>query len=63
MALCFHDRTFCSAMCLNHHCNRQFTDELHQQAREWWDHDPDNAPIAFSDFSNHCESYQPVGVK
>lgn len=56
---CFKDMTFCSAKCSNTKCKRQFTDELHQQSRDWWEHDPDNAPIAFSDFSKHCVEYQP----
>ena len=61
--ICFKDRTFCSADCKTFSCHRQFTDELHQQARDWWGHDPDNAPVAFSDFSDTCQSYQPIGVK
>lgn len=57
--LCFKDRTFCSAQCKTHICWRHWTDELHEQARRWWDHDPDNAPVAFSDFSKDCEDYKP----
>lgn len=55
----FKDRTFCSAKCSNTNCYRNFTDELHQQARLWWSHDPDNAPVAFSDFSKDCQEYHP----
>lgn len=57
MALCYKDQTFCSSDCKNTTCFRHWTDELHQQAREWWDHDPDNAPVAFSDFSKTCPGY------
>ena len=59
--ICFKDRTFCSADFKTFSCHRQFTDELHQQSRDWWGHDPDNAPVAFSDFSDTCQSYQPIG--
>lgn len=58
--ICFKDKTFCSAMCRNYSCHRHFTDELHMQARDWWDHDPDNVPVAFSDFSDTCPDYKPV---
>jgi len=57
--ICFLDRTFCSAKCRNDTCSRQFTDELHERARKWWEHDPNNAPIAFSDFSRTCKEYLP----
>lgn len=57
--LCFKDQTFCSARCANFDCFRNFTDEVHQQSRQWWAHDPDNAPIAFSDFSDKCSEYRP----
>ncbi len=56
--ICYKDMTFCSAQCRNHNCPRNFTDELHQQAREWWSHDPDHAPVAFSDFSEGCKDYE-----
>ena len=55
----FKDRTFCSAKCRNDTCPRQFTDELQEQARKWWDHDPDHAPVAFRDYSNVCPEYLP----
>ncbi len=57
--ICFKDMTFCSAKCQNTSCFRQFTDELHEQARKWWDHDPEHAPVAFSDFSPKCKEYIP----
>ena len=56
--ICFLDRTFCSAPCRNHNCHRNYTDEIHEAARRWWDHDPDNVPVAFMDFSKTCEEYQ-----
>lgn len=56
----YKDRTFCSAKCLRTTCPRNFTDEVQQAAREWWSHDPDNAPVAFLDFSPKCPDYQPV---
>lgn len=57
MALCFKDRTFRSAKCRNDTCPRQFTDELHEQAREWWG--GDGAPVAFMDYSKTCPEYKP----
>lgn len=57
--ICFRDMTFCDADCANWHCFRNFTPERKAEARQWWNHDPDNAPIAFSDFSNDCLDYQP----
>jgi hypothetical protein len=53
----YRDMTFCSAVCDNKLCFRQFTKEVNEKAREWWSHDPDNAPIAFSDFSGTCPVY------
>ena len=53
----FKDRTLCSAKCRNDTCPRQFTDELQEQAREWWGHE--GAPVAFSYFSKECKDYRP----
>lgn len=55
--ICYRDKTFCSSDCINTACHRYFSDEVRQGARKWWDHDPDKAPIAFSDFSDGCEGY------
>jgi len=55
--LCFKDMTFCSAVCDNKTCFRQFTKEEQEASEKWWDHDPDNAPVAFSDFSKNCDEY------
>lgn len=57
MPICFRDQTFCSSDCKRDTCHRFWTDELHQQARNWWSHEPDNAPVAFSDFSETCPEY------
>jgi hypothetical protein len=57
--ICYRDMTFCSAPCKTTGCPRNFTEETRQAARKWWDHDPDNAPIAFSDFSWGCQDYDP----
>jgi len=59
MALCYKDMTFCSAPCKTVACHRNYTEEVHQNARKWWDHDPDNAPVALSDFSSQCADYDP----
>jgi hypothetical protein len=56
--ICYKDRTFCYSNCTNKNCYRFFGEEEKEGARKWWSHDPDNAPIAFSDFSATCEAYQ-----
>jgi len=53
----YKDRTFCDSDCINTHCFRNFSDDERRAARMWWSHDPDNAPIAFTDFSKECEAY------
>ena len=62
MALCFRDLTFCSASarCATKTCDRNFTDDLHEMARKWWSHDPDNAPVAFSDLSGRCGMFKEI---
>ena len=57
MALCYKDKTFCSAKCKTVSCHRNFTEQDREAARRWWSHDPDNAPVAFSDFSDRCSDY------
>ncbi len=55
--MCYKGMTFCSAVCDNKDCFRQYTKEVDEGARKWWSHDPDNAPVAFSDFSKSCPEY------
>lgn len=50
------DRTFCSAACANYTCPRNYTDDVHLAAREWWG--GDGAPVAFADFSKDCGEYK-----
>ena len=57
MAICYRDKTFCNAPCTNTACYRRLTDDARSGARRWWNHDPDNAPIAVSDFSPGCSEY------
>lgn len=56
--LCYKDKTFCYSDCTNSKCYRFFGEEERIGSRKWWSHDPDNAPIAFSDFSKNCEDYE-----
>lgn len=56
--ICYKDMTFCRATCATKECSRMMTDEVRSGARAWWGHDPDNAPIATSDFSDTCEYYR-----
>ena len=57
--MCYKDKSFCSAECLNKSCHRQFTKEMDKGSRKWWSHDPDNVPVAFTDFSGDCPVYIP----
>lgn len=57
--ICFRDKTYCSANafgnCTNDQCPRAFTNEVQEQAIEWWG--DKNAPIALSDFSGSCNEF------
>ena len=53
--LCFKDMTFCKSDCTNSDCWRFFSEELKKESIEWMGED---APIAFSDFSDVCVNYQ-----
>jgi len=55
--LCYKDKTFCNSDCIVSSCFRFFGEAEREGSRKWWDHDPDNAPIAVSDFSGVCEHY------
>lgn len=55
--LCYKDMTFCRSDCKNSQCFRFFSEEVREGSRKWWSHDPDNAPIAFANFSNNCDGY------
>ncbi len=56
--ICFRDMTFCSADCYNTDCGRYFSELDAIEARRWWSHDPNNAPIAFCDYSATCPDFQ-----
>ena len=60
MSMCYKDMTFCSSDCIRVSCHRHFGDEQRTGAKEWWSGLEGNAPIAFSDFSNNCDSYIPL---
>lgn len=57
--ICYKDQTFCKSDCTNTDCFRYFGDDEREGARKWWSHNPDNAPIAWSDFSSDCSDYTP----
>jgi hypothetical protein len=59
MALCYKDRTFCASDCTVSDCYRYFGPAQREGARAWWSHDPDNAPISWTDFSGRCSDYTP----
>jgi len=54
----YRDMTFCASDCINTDCARHFGEAEREGSRLWWNHDPDNAPIAVADFSNVCEHYK-----
>ena len=53
MVLCYRDRSYCSARCLNRDCslNEVNVDRKHAEAL--------GLPINFLDHSPHCGDYQP----
>ena len=56
--MCFRDRTFCSATCLNASCSRRWSDDLQKQADEWAKRSNlRETPVAFSDFSEGCPGH------
>lgn len=57
--LCFMDRSFCNSDCVRAECYRNYSPARSEQARKWWSHDPDNAPIALADYKTGCEDYLP----
>lgn len=56
--ICYKDMSFCGSDCVNSKCNRHFGPKHKEQSRKWWSHDPDNAPVAFIDFSTTCKDYR-----
>lgn len=56
--ICYKDMTFCCSDCTNDSCFRYFGEEQSKGAKEWWSHNSDNAPVAFSDFSDTCKGYR-----
>lgn len=59
--LCYRDMTFCDSNCTNTACRRHFGPVQAEGARRWWSRDPENAPVAFSDFSDACPDYRKSG--
>lgn len=59
--ICFRDMTFCSSDCTNALCHRHFGPDERQASIRWWG--SDEAPVAFSDFSNRCDEYTPPVTK
>lgn len=52
----YRDMTFCVANCNNEKCTRKLTDEIREEAVDWWGNS--DAPIAVADFTNSCDKYQ-----
>lgn len=59
--LCHKDKTFCASDCVNRSCHRFFGEMEEAGSRAWLSHDPDNAPVAFIDFSKTCKDYKAEG--
>lgn len=54
--ICFKDMTFCVSKCANTKCERNFTEELHDQAVAWWG--STDFPVCFADFQPFCDAYE-----
>ena len=54
--ICFKDMTFCGSDCVNQKCPRFFSKADKENAILWWGNE--NAPIAYSDFSDQCLDYK-----
>lgn len=59
MALCFRYMIFCSSDCMNTACRRNWTADKREASVKWWEGCEGKAPVAFSDFSDTCEDYEP----
>ena len=57
--ICFKDMTFCSAVCKNKKCDRNWKLRDKTDYETWSKHFTDGGPVAFSDFSKTCEEYKP----
>lgn len=55
--ICYKDMTFCSAACATITCRRNWNAERQAAADAWWG--KPGAPVAFSDFSDTCQDFQP----
>jgi hypothetical protein len=60
MALCYRDRTWCSAsnQCATEDCSRKITPEVQEAAERWWG--GPGAPFSLNNFSKGCNSYVPT---
>lgn len=47
--------TFCISKCASETCTRKLTDEIREEAVDWWGNS--DAPIAVSDFAESCDDY------
>lgn len=64
MAMCYKDKTFCSSDCINSDCYRYFSEEDRKGAEKWANWlGIEEAPIAWSDFSDTCPLYKPSEVQ
>ncbi|MEH3098840.1 hypothetical protein [Sphingomonas adhaesiva] len=64
MALCYLDRTFCTADCATPDCAIRLTPEVHAAAARWWAPTMSvrPAPISCADLSRRCPDYHPAGL-
>lgn len=59
--ICFRDKTFCTANCVNHSCDDKLTKQVSADADRWWP--GEGAPISTNDFSHRCKNYKPEEKK
>lgn len=56
--ICYLDMTFCIADC-QRNCRFKLTQEIEDQAKQWWDGMRGDPPIAVADRSDGCNDYLP----
>ena len=53
--------TFCDSDCTNDDCSRRLTNDILQDARDWWGEGESSPPMSIADFSSVCQGYTTNG--
>jgi len=54
--ICYRDRTWCTAPCINADCDRRYTPEVETAAERWWG--KPGAPVSLANRSERCPEFQ-----